>query len=357
MQKKKNPRGLFERPPGSGVWWINYYVKGKQHREKVGRKSDAIKLYRDRKADATMGRKLPELRATQATLFGDLLDDVLEYTTDHKDARNYICKAKITREVFGEKEAGEIKVQDLEKFLRKRCKSAATWNRYRAFFSLCFERALKHERVSSNPARNVTHKKEKLGRPRYLTFEEYSRLREIIARRSPQHLAEFVVSVMTGMRLSEQYSVEWSQFNQKKKTIELTKTKNGDDRTVHLNADALAAICSVRPPGAKGITRMFPRRGDKDSFDNRSWFVPCLQEAEITKYTWHTNRHTFCSWLAMAGATTLDIMHAAGHKTMAMAARYSHLSPEHKASVVDLIAGAGTLKHAPHHAADDVATG
>jgi hypothetical protein len=35
MRKKKNPRGLFERPPGSGVWWINYYVKGKQHREKV----------------------------------------------------------------------------------------------------------------------------------------------------------------------------------------------------------------------------------------------------------------------------------------------------------------------------------
>ena len=30
-------RGLFERPAGSGCWWINYYVDGKQHREKVGR--------------------------------------------------------------------------------------------------------------------------------------------------------------------------------------------------------------------------------------------------------------------------------------------------------------------------------
>jgi len=38
-------RGIFERPDDSGIGWINYYVKGKQHREKVGRKSDAIALY------------------------------------------------------------------------------------------------------------------------------------------------------------------------------------------------------------------------------------------------------------------------------------------------------------------------
>jgi hypothetical protein len=41
----------------------------------------------------------------------------------------------------------------------------------------------------------------------------------------------------------------------------------------------------------------------------------------------------------MAGASTKDIQDAAGDKTIAMAARYSHLSPAHKRSVVDLIAG------------------
>ena len=38
-------------PPGSGVCWINYYEHGEQRREKVGRKSDAIKLYQQRRAD------------------------------------------------------------------------------------------------------------------------------------------------------------------------------------------------------------------------------------------------------------------------------------------------------------------
>ena len=72
MKKKKNPRGLFERPPGSGVWWINYYVNGKQHREKVGRKSAAIDLYRKRKEDDRSGRKLPTLRNTAIVTISEL---------------------------------------------------------------------------------------------------------------------------------------------------------------------------------------------------------------------------------------------------------------------------------------------
>ena len=40
----------------------------------------------------------------------------------------------------------------------------------------------------------------------------------------------------------------------------------------------------------------------------------------------------------MAGATTIKIKDAAGHKTMSQAARYAHLSPKHKQSVVDRIA-------------------
>ena len=41
----------------------------------------------------------------------------------------------------------------------------------------------------------------------------------------------------------------------------------------------------------------------------------------------------------MAGASIKDIQEAVGHKTITMAARYSHLSPEHRQSVVERIAG------------------
>lgn len=57
----------------------------------------------------------------------------------------------------------------------------------------------------------------------------------------------------------------------------------------------------------------------------------CIAE-KVADYTWHNNRHTFCSWLALAGVSIKEIQVLAGHKTITMAARYAHLSPEATAS-------------------------
>ena len=32
----KKERGLFEKVPGSGIWWIRYEIAGIERREKVG---------------------------------------------------------------------------------------------------------------------------------------------------------------------------------------------------------------------------------------------------------------------------------------------------------------------------------
>jgi site-specific recombinase XerD len=62
-----------------------------------------------------------------------------------------------------------------------------------------------------------------------------------------------------------------------------------------------------------------------------------MAEAKITDYTWHINRHTFCSWLAMAGVSTKEIHVLAGHKTIKMAAQYAHLSPDATMSASELL--------------------
>jgi len=53
-------RGVFEHPVNSGIWWVNYFVDGKRHREKVGTRKAASDLYSKRKNDARMGVKLPD---------------------------------------------------------------------------------------------------------------------------------------------------------------------------------------------------------------------------------------------------------------------------------------------------------
>jgi integrase len=133
------------------------------------------------------------------------------------------------------------------------------------------------------------------------------------------------------MRWGEQYSLTWAQVDLKRKVVRLTTTKNGSARNVPLNSvtlDALLGQQTIVPHEAEDM--VFPRPGP--SSDCRWWFAPALMEAKIADYTWHNNRHTFCSWLALAGVSIKEIQVLAGHKTITMAARYAHLSPEATAS-------------------------
>lgn len=114
MPKKraeKKHRGLFERPPGSNIWWINYYIDGKQHREKAGTKQAAISLYQKRKTDDREGKKLPDLRSKRFVTVAELIDDALMHVPHHKDLRNYESKAVIVKAALGGKKGEDLKLR------------------------------------------------------------------------------------------------------------------------------------------------------------------------------------------------------------------------------------------------------
>ena len=56
----------------------------------------------------------------------------------------------------------------------------------------------------------------------------------------------------------------------------------------------------------------------------REWFRTALRGAKVSGHRWHDNRYTFCSRLAEKGAGIKIIQQLAGHKTVAMSARYMH---------------------------------
>src|SRR5580704_8376589 len=75
---KKGARGVFERPDGSGVWWILYYdADGERHREKIGRRQLAIEAYENRKREIREGKYVPPTRAALAT-FKEIADKAIE---------------------------------------------------------------------------------------------------------------------------------------------------------------------------------------------------------------------------------------------------------------------------------------
>src|ERR1700676_3024994 len=82
---RRNPRGVFEKVPGSGEWWICYWdYQSRKRREKVGTKSNAILLYRKRKTEALQGKKLPEKLRRATVAFADISKDALAYSKANK---------------------------------------------------------------------------------------------------------------------------------------------------------------------------------------------------------------------------------------------------------------------------------
>lgn len=50
-----------------------------------------------------------------------------------------------------------------------------------------------------------------------------------------------------------------------------------------------------------------------------------LEKANITNFSFHNLRHTFCTRAGMAGLSTQQIKQISGHKTDVLVNRYTHL--------------------------------
>jgi integrase len=59
------------------------------------------------------------------------------------------------------------------------------------------------------------------------------------------------------------------------------------------------------------------------------------RRAELDDFVFHDLRHSCASYLAMNGATMIEIAEVLGHKTLEMVKRYSHLAESHTAGVVE----------------------
>jgi len=335
MPRREQPRvtGVWEKVRDSGVWWIRYRVDGKLKREKVGRKGDAIALYQLRKSQTRAGKKLPANLRSAGVRFRELADAILAYSASHhRDTRNIKSRIGKVLPDFGERVAEGIKPEEIDSWLATHTVSAATANRYRALFSLVFREALRNGKVSSNPARLVRQRHEDNARIRWLEEDEEKRLRAVIAEHFPERLPELEIALGTGMRLSEQYGLTWGSVDLKRREVRLPMTKNYSGRSIPMNSDVLNAFKKLQETAAKKSVTVF-------SINNpRPWFQGALRLAKIKRFRWHDCRHTFCSNLAMKGVNLKIIQTLAGHKTIAITARYAHLDDAALRAAMDRLA-------------------
>jgi integrase len=338
-------RGIYERLKGSGIWWIRWTdLEGRKRREKAGNWTAAKKLLAKRHTQKLEGAKLPENLRTKAVTFKELSDDALTHSkAENSEKQTYELRLRIDQILaeFGSRPADSIKKNEIVAWLSEQAEvrnwAASSRNRWQATFSLIFRVGIDNEKIDRNPAARIRRKSEGGGRVRFLSDEEEAQLRTAIEMRFAEFLPHLLLSIHTGMRMSEQYGLHWIQVDFERRQIHLPKTKNGDPRTIPLNSVALEALSQLQGESKKpGTAPVFPSlRGSETLQGSRGWFPTALEEAKIKDYSWHCNRHTFASRLVMAGVDLRTVAELLGHRTLQMVMRYSHLAPEHQASAVD----------------------
>jgi integrase len=342
-------RGVFEKVKGSGKWWIRYTgADGKRHQETAGRHGDAIDLLAKRLHEKLLKKKLPEKIRTEKDkiTFEDLAKDALLHSREENGARaehQLEIKLHLIGPDFNHRLAREIVKQDIVKWLLdqtdKRKWSPATRNRYQAAFSLIFRVGVDNQKIDLNPASRIKRKDEDNEHIRYLKREEKEddRLIAVIKRFWLHYLPAFLISIHTGMRASAQFGLTWRDVSLERRQITRKKTSGKKMPPLPLNDIAFEAFRTLKEQGSGKGYVFLNTKGDR-LLDARDWFEPAVEKAGLEDYTWHCNRHTFASWLVMAGVDIRTVAQLMGHRTIQMTMRYAHLAPDHNQSAVDRLA-------------------
>jgi integrase len=339
-RKAKPKRGIFEKVPGSGIWWIRFVDgEGRYRREKAGTWANAEKLLIKRKNEALQGKKLPETLRRRFVSFAEIANDAVAYSRKHKRSyRDDESRAKRLKEWFGNREAESLTGPEMEKHLSDVATSeewaCSTYNHYRSLLMLVYREARRAEKVSANPARDIRHRKENNSRVRFLSRgrngggNEYELLFNVIRGQYPEHLAEFIFALNTGLRLSSQYGATYGMIDWARNVLDIPRTKNDEPVHVPLNSDVLAALRSL-PSWEEGKGSIFrnQRHPEKPVLSNDHWFKPALKAAGISDFKWHDIRHTFASWLVQDGVPLDRVSKLLGHNSLTMTMRYAHLAP------------------------------
>lgn len=213
----------------------------------------------------------------------------------------------------------------------------ATVNRYMASLSIVLSiTAREWEWIESNPMLKVNKKKEDRGRIRFLSDEERNALlHECEKATNPLIYLLVVIALSTGARYSEVINLKWENIDFKRKVFYFMDTKNSENRAVPISKKAFDLLTEHNKIRKINSNYVFARSDGKKPIDLRHQWEESVKRAGLEDFRFHDLRHTAASYLAMNGATLVEISDILGHKTMQMVKRYSHLTQQHTAGILE----------------------
>jgi len=213
--------------------------------------------------------------------------------------------------------------------------TGSTINRRITALSACLTVCVKeYGWLQKNPVPNVTRMPDSKGRERFLSGDERKALLAECEASPCSALAPLVkLALATGARKGELVGLLWANVNLERRVVRFLDTKNGESRTVPLAAPAVEVLSEWKK-GRSSVGAVF----SLTTHDVNIPWRAARDAAGLHDFRFHDLRHSAASYLAMSGASLMDIAAILGHKTLAMVKRYSHLSEQHTMAAIDRMA-------------------
>ena len=203
---------------------------------------------------------------------------------------------------------------------------------------MVFNYACRELDLPENPARYIRSLPEPRGRTRYLSEEERTRLFE--ACRASQWSKLYLLVLMaisTGARKGELLNLKLSDIDFDRQTAYVKTSKNGHPRVLPLTDSVMNELNKFKQQESALIFNS-ELKPDRAMCFTKQW-KRALKDADIQDFRYHDLRHSCASYLAMNGASLLEIADVLGHKQIQMTKRYAHLGLEHKSNLINRVMG------------------
>lgn len=180
-------------------------------------------------------------------------------------------------------------------------------------------------------------------RRRWANYEEADRLLEHAALHA-RSLFQFLM--LTGARVGEAVELDWTDVDLSQRWLVFRGTKNGEDRGVPIHPQLVATLANL--PGDRTGPVFLTQRGRPYVDRHRreggqcktAWRLACAR-AKITDLRPHDLRHSFSTWLTMAGVHEQVRDEIMGHASTSMGRRYSHIPRDDLIAAVDKLPSRG----------------
>jgi integrase len=344
------------------IWWYKFQFAGQKIRESSHSRSKTIAVRAERERRRQLEEGINHLTAKKRVMvFSVHAKQWLEDNAPHwSPATKEIQERAISHllPVFGKMLLSDVTPTAISRHQGMRQKAGAS-NRTINMEIGALRMILRKHRLWANLQPDVRMLSERSDIGRALSEDETSRLLAACRKsRSRSLYPAVLLSIHTGLRNGEVRQLRWRQVDLLGRTLIVgkSKTAGGDGRTVPLSDTATQALTEWRSqfPQAQPEHFVFPSErygldgekghlsGEQVRYNVRpgvaigSWKVAwkkALESAQV-KCRWHDLRHTFVSRVAEGMASDATIMALAGHLSVKMKERYSHVRADAKRKAV-----------------------